>query len=38
MKKDIVVADSDKLKAIRIKYDLKQDEISGKDITRNLIS
>ncbi|WP_234124889.1 helix-turn-helix domain-containing protein [Clostridium hydrogenum] len=38
MKNDIVVSDGDKLKAIRKKYDLKQDEISGNDITRNLIS
>ncbi|WP_234120128.1 transcriptional regulator [Clostridium hydrogenum] len=28
----------DKLKAIRVKYNLRQDEISGQDITRNLIS
>ncbi|WP_234122688.1 hypothetical protein [Clostridium hydrogenum] len=38
MKKCTVISDGDKIKAIRIKYNLRQDEISGKDITRNLIS
>ena len=38
MKKCMVISDGDKLKAIREKYNLKQEEISGKDITRNLIS
>ncbi|WP_234123961.1 helix-turn-helix domain-containing protein [Clostridium hydrogenum] len=38
MKKSRIVADGDKLKSIRKKYGLKQDEISGNDITRNLIS
>lgn len=33
-----VLSDGDKLKKIRKKYDLKQDELSGNDITRNLIS
>lgn len=33
-----MISDGDKLKAIRNKYNLKQDEISGNDITRNLIS
>lgn len=38
MRECIVISDGDKLKTIREKYDLKQEEISGKDITRNLIS
>ncbi|WP_234117412.1 helix-turn-helix transcriptional regulator [Clostridium hydrogenum] len=38
MGKCIVISDGDKIKAIREKYNLKQDEISGNDITRNLIS
>lgn len=38
MEKCIVISDGDKIKAIREKYNLKQDEISGNDITRNLIS
>lgn len=38
MEKSRIIADGDKLRAIRKKYGLKQDEISGNDITRNLIS
>lgn len=38
MKKDIVVTDGEKLKAIREKYKLKQSDLSGTDITRNLLS
>ncbi|MFL0249434.1 tetratricopeptide repeat protein [Clostridium neuense] len=38
MEKCTVISDGDKIKTIREKYDLKQDEISGNDITRNLIS
>lgn len=38
MRECIVISDGDKLKTIREKYNLKQEEISGKDITRNLIS
>lgn len=38
MEKCIVVSDGDKLKEIREKYNLKQEEIVGKEITRNLIS
>ncbi|WP_234122595.1 helix-turn-helix domain-containing protein [Clostridium hydrogenum] len=34
----VILTFGDKLKAIRAKYDLRQDEISGQDITRNLIS
>ena len=34
----LVMTDGEKIKAIREKYNLKQEEISGKDITRNLIS
>ncbi|WP_234123074.1 helix-turn-helix domain-containing protein [Clostridium hydrogenum] len=33
-----ILSDGEKLKAIRQKYGLRQDEISGEDITRNLIS
>lgn len=33
-----ILSDGDKLKSIRKKYNLKQEEISGNDITRNLIS
>lgn len=38
MEKDIVIADGEKLKAIREKYKLKQSDVVGKDITRNLLS
>ncbi|MCD2345080.1 helix-turn-helix transcriptional regulator [Clostridium guangxiense] len=38
MKKNIVLSDGDKLKEIRRKYGLKQEEITGSEITRNLIS
>lgn len=38
MEKCIVLSDGDKLKEIRRKYGLKQEEITGKEITRNLIS
>lgn len=38
MSKFMVVSDGDKMKVIREKYKLKQEEISGGDITRNLIS
>ena len=38
MEKCIVLSDGDKLKEIRKKYNLKQEEITGKEITRNLIS
>lgn len=38
MEKNVVLSDGDKLKEIRIKYGLKQEEITGKEITRNLIS
>ncbi|WP_234121879.1 helix-turn-helix transcriptional regulator [Clostridium hydrogenum] len=38
MEKNTVISDGDKLRLIREKYCLKQDEISGNDITRNLIS
>ncbi|WP_234122877.1 helix-turn-helix transcriptional regulator [Clostridium hydrogenum] len=34
----LVMTDGEKIKNIRKKYNLKQDEISGEDITRNLIS
>lgn len=33
-----VLSDGEKIKSIRKKYGLRQDEISGNDITRNLIS
>lgn len=38
MKKYVILSDGDKLRTIREKYKLKQEEISGGDITRNLIS
>jgi tetratricopeptide (TPR) repeat protein len=38
MENNEVISDGDKLRTIRAKYNLKQDELSGKDITRNLIS
>lgn len=38
MEKCIVLSDGDKLKEIRKKYNVKQEEITGKEITRNLIS
>lgn len=34
----VILTFGDKLKTIRIKYNLRQDELSGNDITRNLIS
>lgn len=38
MKKDMVITDGEKLRAIREKYKLKQSDVVGKDITRNLLS
>lgn len=38
MEKFIVLSDGDKLKEIRRRYALKQEEITGREITRNLIS
>lgn len=38
MKKDRVITDGEKLRAIRKKYNLKQEEVAGNDITRNLLS
>lgn len=38
MEKDIVITDGKKLRAIRAKYKLKQSDVVGKDITRNLLS
>lgn len=38
MEKHIILSDGDKLKKIRKKYGLKQEEITGNEITRNLIS
>lgn len=36
--KSTVVTDGEKLRAIRDKYKLKQSDVAGKDITRNLLS
>lgn len=38
MEKCIVLSDGDKLKKIRKKYNVKQEDITGNEITRNLIS
>lgn len=38
MKKDMVITDGEKLRTIREKYKLKQSDVVGKDITRNLLS
>ncbi|MFL0251505.1 XRE family transcriptional regulator [Clostridium neuense] len=38
MEKCVVLSDGDKLREIRKKYHVKQEEIAGEEITRNLIS